>query len=105
MITYMETPTNTNCAIADSSLLVSLFSPTDAYHAHALELARQAQEDGLTILTPEAVVIETINILGKKLGHDPAAMAAERILKSGDFSITFTGEMMEPALVKFKASK
>lgn len=93
-----------NIAIADSSVLVSIFLPNDAYHEHAVELARQAEEQGTTVVTPEAVFVETVNILGKKLGHQVAIEAAELMVDSEAFLIVDSSDLLPDALGKFKKS-
>ena len=61
--------------IADTSGLVSLFLPGDHNHKVALKAARQLQTEQKSILIPAAVVVELLNILGRKIGHS-AALAA-----------------------------
>jgi uncharacterized protein len=102
MTTSMATKTsNTSVSIADSSALVSIFVPTDAYHAQALALARKAEDEGTTVITPEVVVVETVNIIGKKFGHQAAVAAAGLLAKSGLFLIVESSELLTDALAKF----
>ncbi len=74
MITYMET-NNRKAIIADTSGLISLFSPKDHNHGMAVKAAKRLLNERKDILVPAAVLVEFLNILGRKAGHN-AALAA-----------------------------
>jgi predicted nucleic acid-binding protein len=61
--------------IADTSGLISLFSPKDQNHEVAVEAAKRLSNERKDILIPAAVLVEFLNILGRKAGHS-AALAA-----------------------------
>ena len=65
--------------IADTSGLVSLFSPDDSSHGEALNAAKRLKNDQKTILIPAAVFIEFLNVLGRKAGHETAIAAASEL--------------------------
>ena len=74
----MET-NNKGVIIADTSGLVSLFSPDDRNHEEAIHAAKQLKNDQKTILIPAAVFVEFLNILGRKAGHETALAAASEL--------------------------
>ena len=65
--------------IADTSGLVSLFSPDDRNHIEAIKAAKRLQNDQKTILIPAAVYVEFLNVLGRKAGHEAALAAASEL--------------------------
>jgi predicted nucleic acid-binding protein len=78
MITYMET-SKKGIIIADTSGLVSLFSPDGRNHEEAIKAAKRLQNDQKTILIPTAVYVEFLNVLGRKAGHETALAAASEL--------------------------
>ena len=72
-------PNNKGVIIADTSGLVSLFSPDDRNHTEAINAAKQLKNDDKTILIPAAVFVEFLNILGRKAGHEAALAAAAEL--------------------------
>ena len=70
---------NKGVIIADTSGLVSLFSPDDRNHDEAINAAKQLTNDDKTILIPAAVFVEFLNILGRKAGHEAALAAAAEL--------------------------
>src|SRR5690242_14488151 len=101
----METQNNqTNISIVDSSILVSLFSQDDAYHAHAQNLTEQAIKEEVVILVSDSILVETVNILGKKFGHKLTIEAADFLINSDSFLIVETNIVLSQALEKFKNS-
>lgn len=65
--------------IADTSGLVSLFSPDDQNHTVAMNAAKQLQGANKDILIPAAVFVEFLNVLGRKAGHDTACAAVSEL--------------------------
>ena len=65
--------------IADTSGLISLFSPNDRNHEEAIKAAKQLTNDQKSILIPAAVFVEFLNILGRKAGHEAALAAASEL--------------------------
>jgi predicted nucleic acid-binding protein len=69
--------------IADTSALVSLAVDTDQNHKPAITASEVLREASRPIILPVDVFVETINILGKKSGHDTALKAAGDLLRPG----------------------
>ena len=65
--------------IADTSGLVSLFSPNDQHHQVAVEAAKKLRNEPKDILIPSAVFVEFLNVLGRKAGHSVALAAASEL--------------------------
>jgi predicted nucleic acid-binding protein len=72
--------TKLNAIIADASALVSLVDLNDTNHAQAVEEAQKLEDVNRPIIVPSEALAETINILGKKFGHDLAVEAAQSFL-------------------------
>lgn len=89
--------------VADSSGLISLASETDQNYLKAVDISKNlAQVNGL-IIVPSDVFSETLNIAGKKLGHQVAIGTAEALFGTGTFLIFDTNEKLrENALTIFK---
>jgi predicted nucleic acid-binding protein len=88
----------------DSSALVSLLNPLDSNHAQASAIAAALTTlaTGESLLVPSEVVSETLNIVGKKLGHDVAVAMGWHILKTGAFIVGSSApEMLSDALKQF----
>lgn len=70
--------------ILDSSALVALANSLDADHERALVISKGLQQDRRRdLFLPDAVFVETLNVLGRKTGHANALQTAE-VLLSGD---------------------
>jgi predicted nucleic acid-binding protein len=67
----MET-SNSGAIIADTSGLVSLFSPDDRNHAEVVNAAKRLQNEQRDILIPAAVLVEFLNVMGRKTNHNVA---------------------------------
>jgi predicted nucleic acid-binding protein len=97
---FME-KSNTGVIIADTSGLISLFSPHDQNHEVAVEAAKRLSHDHKDILIPAAVLVEFLNILGRKAGHT-AALAAVTELTPPFLVISEPANLLDtPALQKF----
>jgi predicted nucleic acid-binding protein len=89
--------------IADTSGLVSLFSPDDRNHAEALKAAKRLQHEKRDILIPAAVFVEFLNVMGRKVGH-AVALAAVTALTPPFLVLSEPSSLLDsPALFKFKA--
>src|SRR4051795_1932608 len=100
MNTSME-KINKAVIIADTSGLISLFSPNDQNHEVALEAAKRLVHNHKDILIPAAVLVEFLNILGRKAGH-AAALAAVPELTPPFLVISEPSNLLDtPALEKF----
>ena len=69
--------------IADTSALVSLATDTDHNHIPAKEAAAQLREVSRPIILPADIFVETVNVLGKRSGHETALKAAAELLRPG----------------------
>jgi predicted nucleic acid-binding protein len=85
--------------IADTSGLVSLFSPGDQNHRVAVEAAKKLANESKDILIPSAVFVEFLNVLGRKAGHSVALAAASEL--TPPFLILSEPQDNTPALKKF----
>jgi predicted nucleic acid-binding protein len=92
---------NQGVIIADTSGLISLFSPNDHNHKVAVAAAKRLSDDHKDILIPAAVLVEFLNILGRKAGH-AAALAAVTELTPPFLVISEPANLLDtPALEKF----
>ena len=69
--------------IADTSALVSLATETDHNHVPAKKAAAGYSEAQRPIILPSDVLVETVNILGKRSSHETAIKAADALLQPG----------------------
>ena len=90
-----------NFIIADTSGLVSLFSPNDHNHAVAVNAAKRLQSANKEILIPAAVFIEFLNVLGRKVGHTAAIAAVSELTPPFIVLSEPTNLLDTPALEKF----
>src|SRR5436190_19023835 len=89
--------------IADTSALLSLIIETDTNHSQAIQIASIYSNQTDTIIIPEDIFSELVNIIGKKFGHNKAYTAATYILSNKNFLIeTITEKVRLSALEKFK---
>ena len=88
--------------IADTSGLVSLATNTDQNHKPALKAASALRNTSRPILLPEDVYVETINVLGKKSGHETAVKVASELMHpDSQFLLIDTHTYLIPAIEKF----
>jgi predicted nucleic acid-binding protein len=89
--------------IADTSALVSLATDTDHNHIPAKEAAARLREVDRPIILPADVFVETINILGKRSGHETALKAAAELLRPrSQFMLVETIPYLNRALERFE---
>ena len=89
--------------IADTSALVSLATTTDHNHIPAKEAAARLHNVSRPIILPTAIFVETVNVLGKRSGHEIALKAAAELLRSGSqFVLIETTSYLSRALEKYK---
>jgi predicted nucleic acid-binding protein len=95
--------TNDPFLIADTSGLISLTVATDANHAPAIEATKPLQERESTILVPYEVLVETVNVLGKRVGHLGAAAVAAYLSTTPLFLVIDTSKQArQHALERFE---
>ena len=100
MITYMEMSRG-SVIIADTSGLVSLFLPEDRNHEVAVKAAKELQGEHKDMLIPAAVLVEFLNILGRKAGHQVALAAVAEL--TPPFLVLHEQTNVPQALKKFEA--
>lgn len=89
--------------IADTSALVSLATDTDHNHIPAKEAAARLREVSRPIILPAAIFVETVNVLGKRSGHETALKAAAELLRPGSqFVLIETIPYLKRALERLK---
>jgi predicted nucleic acid-binding protein len=89
--------------IADTSALVSLATDTDHNHVPAKEAAVRLRAVSRPIILPADIFVETINVLGKRSGHETALKAAAELLRPGSqFVLVETIPYLHKALERFK---
>jgi predicted nucleic acid-binding protein len=89
--------------VADTSALVSLATDTDHNHVPAKVAAARLREVSRPIILPAAIFVETVNILGKRSGHETALKAADELLRPGSqFVLIETLPYLSRALERFK---
>jgi predicted nucleic acid-binding protein len=97
--------TKSDIIIADSSGLFSLVIPTDSNYGNAGAVASRLTTEEHVVLIPSEVLAETINILGKKFGHENAVQLIEGILESQIFLVTSSSDLARrDALELFRAA-
>jgi predicted nucleic acid-binding protein len=89
--------------IADTSGLVSLATETDQNHEPARSAAARLREVSRPIILPLDVLVETVNVLGKKSDHKTALKVAAELLRPGSqFILIETRPYLVAALEKFE---
>ncbi len=85
--------TSSNLIIVDSSGLISLVVESDSNHGKALAMANGCVGSQGKALVPAEVFAETLNILGKKFGHEYAAGTVQAVLESSAFAVVPTSDV------------
>jgi predicted nucleic acid-binding protein len=89
--------------IADSSGLISAYVSKDQNHKIAVRIKQKLENSLGAIYIPSEVFAETINIVGKKLGHKTSIKLAEGILTTKVFLVVESNEGIRAfALNKFQ---
>ena len=79
--------------IADSSGLISAYVAKDQNHKIAVRIKQKLENTSGVIYIPAEIFAETINIVGKKLGHKISIKLAEAILTTKVFLVVESGEV------------
>ncbi len=87
--------------IADTSGLVSLFLPHDQNHEIAVKVAKELHGEHKDIIIPVAVLIEFLNVLGRKANHQAALAAVAEL--TPPFLVLNEQTNISQALKKFEA--
>jgi predicted nucleic acid-binding protein len=78
--------------IADSSGIVSLLSETDKNHPIALQVTDDLKNTSGSIIVPSDVFSETLNVIGRKIGHGVAITVGQEIITSGIYLVLEANE-------------
>jgi len=98
----MKTEPSSSLLIADTSGIISLFSATDNNHARALALVEQLRRTPGSILVPSDVFVETVNVVGKKLGHEQAIAIGTALSHEPPFMVAEAmGDVLHQAFARF----
>jgi len=99
----METKSNT--IVVDSSGLISLVVQSDSNHEQAIAVANNFVGAQGQVVVPAEVFAETLNILGKKFGHEFAAGTVQAVLESSAFAVVPTSDVTRrDAVDQFRAA-
>jgi predicted nucleic acid-binding protein len=94
---------SSNTIVADASGLISLVVQSDTNHGKAKGIAEQLADEKSVVLIPSEVLAETLNILGKKFGHQQASEAIAGMLQSAVFLVTPSSDIARrDALAMFR---
>ena len=80
--------------IADSSALVSLVSKDDQNHKIAVQVSKDYSQVRTLIIIPSDVFSETLNVIGRKLGHSLAISLGREIINSETYTVIETDEAL-----------
>ena len=80
--------------IADSSALVSLVSKDDQNHKIAVQVSKDYGQVKALIIIPSDVFSETLNVIGRKLGHSLAISLGREIINSETYTVIETDEAL-----------
>ncbi len=96
------TTESSSLLIADTSGIISLFSATDRNHDRALVVVERFQQVPGSILVPSDVFVETVNVVGKQLGHAQAIAIGTSLSQEPPFMVAETsGEVLQRAFARF----
>lgn len=88
---------DSNFVIADSSGLISLFLITDNNHNYAKQASQNFIKPSSSLILPNDVYTETINILGRKIGHQEAFGTASYLASTPQFILSDTNNQIRKA--------
>ena len=92
-MTTTSMATGSKHIIVDSSGLISLVVQSDSNHSEAIAIANDFVGGQGKALVPAEVFAETLNILGKKFGHEYAAGTVQAVLESSAFAVVPTSDV------------
>ncbi len=92
-----------NSIIADSSGLISLFSPKDTNNKLAIKISKKIVNSKQSVCIPSDVFSETLNVVGRKISHKAAIALGNKLLIDERFVVIDIAEAIRrAALKKFK---
>lgn len=92
--------------IADTSALISLASVTDNNHSKAVLYSQMLVKTNRSLIIPSDVIAETVNTVGRKIGHKWAIEVGQELLGSKAYTIMDSNDYTRSlAFEKFKMQK
>lgn len=89
--------------IIDTSAFISLGTITDSNYKRAQNVSIHIKEQNRTIIVPGDIFTETMNVVGRKVGHKAAIMQANDIFLDQSLTIVeMTSQVRQNALDKFR---
>lgn len=89
--------------IIDTSAFISLGTITDSNHKKAQEISNRIKEENISIVVPGDIFTETMNVIGRKVGHKAAVMQANDIFLDRSLIVSeTTSHIRQDALDKFQ---
>lgn len=89
--------------IIDTSAFISLGTITDHNRKKAQDISNRIREEDISIIVPGDIFTETMNVIGRKVGHKAAIMQAENIFLDRNLIVVETTPLIrQNALKKFK---
>jgi predicted nucleic acid-binding protein len=88
----------------DSSVIVAYRNQDDARHADALRLFSELQKGRYAGgLVTDYIILETVTVVKRLMGHDAAVETGEAILGAGDITVMRSTQLFPHAWREFKA--
>ena len=89
--------------IIDTSAFISLGTITDSNYKRAQNISSKIKGKNRTIIVPGDIFTETMNVIGRKVGHKAAVMQANDIFLDPSLTVVeMTPQVRQNALNKFK---
>ena len=89
--------------IIDSSAFVSLGTVADSNYENAHRIGSLIKKEDRSIIVPGDIFTETVNVVGKKIGHKAAIVQARDIFLDPRLNIVeMTSQIRQNSLEKFK---
>ena len=89
--------------IIDTSAFISLGSITDSNYKKAQFISSRIKKENRKIIVPGDIFTETMNVIGRQIGHKGAIIQAKNIFLDRSLSIAeMTSQIRQRALDKFK---
>lgn len=89
--------------IIDTSAFISLGTITDSNYERAHNISIHIKEKNRAIIVPGDIFTETMNVIGRKVGHKAAIMQANNIFLDRNLIVAETmSKVRQNALGKFK---
>lgn len=92
-----------NPLIIDTSAFISLGTITDSNYQKAQSIGSYIKEKNKTIIVPGDIFTETMNVIGRQVGHKAAIMQANDIFLDQSLTVVeITSQVRQNALDKFR---